>query len=87
MTADAVNMIEKYAKSHGLHIPDALIASTAMCSGMELLTFNLKDFKFIEKSAQAYTLSATGLATLFDADKKEIVWKKELPASESFQMR
>ena len=41
-------MIEKYAKSHGLHIPDALIASAAICSGMELLTFNLKDFKFIE---------------------------------------
>ena len=41
-------MIEKYAKSHGLHIPDALIASTEICSGMELLTFNLKDFKFIE---------------------------------------
>jgi len=44
----AVILIERYAKSHGLQIPDALIASTAICSGMELLTFNLKDFKFIE---------------------------------------
>jgi predicted nucleic acid-binding protein len=48
ITGMAVNLIEKYAKSHSLHIPDALIASTAICSGMELLTFNLKDFKFIE---------------------------------------
>jgi predicted nucleic acid-binding protein len=48
ITGAAVNLVEKYAKSHGLHIPDALIASTAICSGMELLTFNLKDFKFIE---------------------------------------
>jgi len=44
----AVNLIEKYAKSHGLHIPDALIASTAIFGGMERLTFNLKDFRFIE---------------------------------------
>ena len=44
----AINMIEKYSKSHGLHIPDALIASTSICSGMELLTYNVKDFKFIE---------------------------------------
>lgn len=44
----ATNLIEKYAKSHGLHIPDALIAATAICHRMELLTYNVKDFKFIE---------------------------------------
>jgi len=48
ITGTAVNLIERYAKSHGLHIPDALIASTAICKEMELLTFNLKDFRFIE---------------------------------------
>ena len=48
ITGTAINMIEKYSKSHGLHIPDALIASTAICSGMELLTYNVKDFKFIK---------------------------------------
>ena len=48
ITETAINMIEKYSKSHGLHIPDALIASTSICSGMELLTYNVKDFKFIE---------------------------------------
>jgi len=44
----ATKLIEKYAKSHGLHIPDALIAATAICHRMELLTYNIKDFKFIE---------------------------------------
>lgn len=44
----ATNMIEKYAKSHGLGIPDALIAATAICHSIELLTYNVKDFKFID---------------------------------------
>jgi len=48
MTETAINMIERYAKSHGLHIPDALIAATAICRGMQLLTYNVKDFKFVE---------------------------------------
>ena len=53
------NMIEKYSKSHGLHIPDALIASTSICSGMELLTYNVKDFKFIE-GIKLYSEESTG---------------------------
>ena len=48
ITEKAINLIEKYAKSHGLHIPDALIAATAICQRMELLTYNVKDFKFIK---------------------------------------
>jgi len=48
ITETAISMIEKYAKSHGLHIPDALIAATAICRGMQLLTYNVKDFKFVE---------------------------------------
>jgi hypothetical protein len=48
ITETAINMIERYAKSHGLHIPDALIAATAICGGMQLLTYNVKDFKFVE---------------------------------------
>jgi len=48
ITETAINLIEIYAKSHDLHIPDALIAATAICSGMELVTYNVKDFKFIE---------------------------------------
>ena len=49
ITETAINIIERYAKSHGLHIPDALIAATAICRGMQLLTYNVKDFKFIER--------------------------------------
>jgi len=49
ITETAINLIEKYAKSHGLHIPDALIAATAIRRGMQLLTYNVKDFKFIER--------------------------------------
>jgi tRNA(fMet)-specific endonuclease VapC len=48
ITETAINMIERYAKSHGLHIPDALLAATAICRGMQLLTYNVKDFKFVE---------------------------------------
>jgi len=48
ITETAINMIERYAKSHGLHIPDALIVATAICRGMQLLTYNVKDFKFVE---------------------------------------
>lgn len=44
----ATGLVEKYAKSHGLHIPDALIAATAICHRMPLFTYNIKDFRFIE---------------------------------------
>ena len=59
ITEKAINLIEKYSKSHGLHIPDALIASTSICSGMELLTYNVKDFKFIE-GIKLYSEESTG---------------------------
>jgi tRNA(fMet)-specific endonuclease VapC len=47
ITKAAVKLIEQYSKSHGLQIPDALIAATAICYDTKLLTYNLKDFKFI----------------------------------------
>ena len=48
ITDAAINLIEQYSKSHGLQIPDALIAATGICHDMELLTYNIKDFKFIQ---------------------------------------
>lgn len=45
----ASGLIERYAKSHGLQIPDALIAATSINRGLELYTENKKDFKFIDK--------------------------------------
>jgi predicted nucleic acid-binding protein len=43
----AVSLIDSYHLSHGLKIPDALIAASALISGLELYTYNLKDFSFI----------------------------------------
>jgi hypothetical protein len=44
----ATVLIERYAKSHGLLIPDALIAATALFNNYPLLTLNLKDFRYID---------------------------------------
>lgn len=44
----AVDLVEEYAKSHGLQVPDALIAATAIGRQMKLLSYNVKDFKFIK---------------------------------------
>ena len=44
----ALLLIESYAKSHNLQIPDAIIAATALFYETPLLTYNLKDFKYIK---------------------------------------
>lgn len=49
ISVTASDLIERYAKSHGLQIPDALIAATALNYGIKLYTGNKKDFVFIEK--------------------------------------
>jgi predicted nucleic acid-binding protein len=43
-----VILVARYAKSHGLQIPDAIIAATAIEYATPLLTLNIKDFKYIE---------------------------------------
>jgi tRNA(fMet)-specific endonuclease VapC len=43
----ATHLIERHAKSHNLQIPDALIAATALETQSELLTLNVRDFRFI----------------------------------------
>ena len=48
MRKKATNLIFKYAKSHNLTIPDALIAATAK-RNIPLFTLNLKDFKYIDE--------------------------------------
>ncbi|MDE7228022.1 MAG: PIN domain-containing protein [Treponemataceae bacterium] len=40
-------LIERFTKSHGLLIPDALIAATALETDVPLCTANVSDFRFI----------------------------------------
>jgi len=42
-----IQLMEIYALSHKLSIPDALIASTALVHQIELYTLNVKNFQFI----------------------------------------
>jgi predicted nucleic acid-binding protein len=42
-----IHLMESYALSHKLSIPDALIAATALVHGVQLYTLNLKDFRYI----------------------------------------
>lgn len=43
----ARNLVENYAKSHGLLIPDALIAASALELQIPLYTANIRGFRFI----------------------------------------
>ena len=43
-----IDLMLQYSLSNNLDLPDALIASTAIISGLELYTLNLKDFKYID---------------------------------------
>ena len=44
----ATKFIQTYAKSHTLDIPDSLIAATAIIHSYTLVTYNVKDFRYIE---------------------------------------
>jgi predicted nucleic acid-binding protein len=44
----ACTLVEKYALSHSLHMADALIAATAICHALPLLTGNGKHFSAID---------------------------------------
>jgi len=43
-----IELMLTYSKSHGLAVPDALIAATALVNEIPLYTLNTKDFIFIE---------------------------------------
>jgi len=43
----SMELMKMYSISHGLLIPDALIAATAITQNLPLWTLNQKDFKFI----------------------------------------
>jgi predicted nucleic acid-binding protein len=44
-----IELMEKYALSHKLTIPDGLIAATALVHGYELYTLNTRDFRYLPK--------------------------------------
>ncbi|HEY6230657.1 MAG TPA: type II toxin-antitoxin system VapC family toxin [Pyrinomonadaceae bacterium] len=44
----AVALLRQYRLSHGLLIPDALIAGTAIAQNIAFISKNQKDFRFIE---------------------------------------
>jgi predicted nucleic acid-binding protein len=48
IAAEAIVLIDKYSSSQGLFLPDALIAATAVVNDLTLVTFNVKDFRFIK---------------------------------------
>ena len=44
----AVNLLKNYRLSHGILIPDALIAATALYHGFCIVSKNQRDYRFIE---------------------------------------
>ena len=46
-SAEAYALMLAYCKSHGLAIPDALIAATAITQGLELASDNARHFKMV----------------------------------------
>jgi predicted nucleic acid-binding protein len=48
ISEESVNLFDKYRLSHGVLIPDTIIAATAITYEIPLLTKNQKDFRFIE---------------------------------------
>jgi predicted nucleic acid-binding protein len=48
--------MKKYNLSHGLLLPDAMLAATAMVHDYSLWTFNSRDFSFI-KGLNLFTAS------------------------------
>jgi predicted nucleic acid-binding protein len=43
----SIHLVREYSKSHGLMLPDAVIAATCLENELSLLTFNIQDFSFI----------------------------------------
>jgi len=42
-----INLYKKYKLSHGLDMPDSLIAATAIELNLPLFTYNIRDFRYI----------------------------------------
>jgi predicted nucleic acid-binding protein len=49
ITLKSLSLVQKHSLSHGLSLPDSLIASTAIITGLPLFTYNVKDYKFLSE--------------------------------------
>lgn len=49
ITLQAFDLLQNYRLSHGLSLPDSIIAATALITDLELFTYNTKHFKFISR--------------------------------------
>jgi len=47
ISALGIHLYKKYKLSHGLDMPDSLIAATAIELELPLFTYNIKDFRYI----------------------------------------
>jgi predicted nucleic acid-binding protein len=47
VTLKSFTLIESYSLSHGLAMPDSMIAATALVMDIPLFTYNTRDYKFI----------------------------------------
>ncbi len=47
-SAKAIKLIRNYSNSHGLLLPDALNAATALENDLTIITYNTNDFTFIK---------------------------------------
>jgi hypothetical protein len=45
----AIELVGEFKLSHGLSMPDALIAASAITHNIPLCTYNIQDFKFIKE--------------------------------------
>ncbi len=43
----AIELVRTYSKSHGLMFGDAIIAATCLENNLILITYNVKDFRFV----------------------------------------
>jgi len=49
ITLKALELFENYRISHGLALPDCMIAATSLILELDLFTHNVKDYKFMRK--------------------------------------
>lgn len=48
VSTKAIELVRIYARTHGLRLPDSLIAATCIEENLPLLTFNVKHFRSIQ---------------------------------------